>query len=217
MFILVSVLLPFALLLRPAVLVPLGAVIPPVRRLVWERASSLSINPDFRRRAPEGAFARLVFWQELGVSLWSIALLGSTRWLGWRPLLVALCIISAVAVFNQLRTLVAHLWQNDGEQMTVTAQYLDSVNVPPPGLAAELWAPVGLRYHATHHLLPSLPYHALPEAHRRLTARLGPGSTYDGATYPGLWMLIGRIARSTMGFGRGAGGTVTARAVTDAG
>jgi fatty acid desaturase len=216
MFILVSVLLPFALLLRHAVLVPLGAVIPPVRRLVWERASSLSINPDFRRRAPEGAFARLVFWQELGVSLWSIALLGSTRWLGWRPLLVALCIISAVAVFNQLRTLVAHLWENDGEQMTVTAQYLDSVNVPPPGLAAELWAPVGLRYHATHHLLPSLPYHALPEAHRRLTARLGPGSTYDGATYPGLWMLIGRIARSTMRFGRGAGGAVTARPVTDA-
>eukprot|EP01035_Chromulina_nebulosa_P007781 gene7781-10516_t len=44
---------------------------------------------------------------------------------------------------------------------TVTAQYLDSVNVPPPGLLPALWAPVGLRYHALHHLLPSVPYHAL--------------------------------------------------------
>ena len=50
--------------------------------------------------------------------------------------------------------------------------------MPPPGLLAELWAPVGLRYHALHHLLPSLPYHSLPEAHRRLAAQLGSGSTY---------------------------------------
>src|SRR3546814_2906513 len=56
---------------------------------------------------------------------------------------------------NQIRTLVAHLWENDGEVLTVTGQFLDSVNVPPPGLLPELWAPVGLRYHALHHLLRS--------------------------------------------------------------
>jgi len=211
MFIVVALALPFALLARFAVLVPLGAVIPPLRRLVWERASALSINPAFRRRPPEGDFARMVFWQELGGALWALALLGLSVRYGWRPLLTALCVVSAVAVFNQLRTLVAHLWQNEGEAMTVTAQYLDSVNVPPPGLWAELWAPVGLRYHATHHLLPSLPYHALPEAHRRLSARLGEGSTYARATYPGLWMLIGRIARATMrvgGRGRAGAGAI---------
>ena len=197
-FILVAILLPVALLIRCAVLVPLGAIIPPLRKLVWERASSLSINPGFRRRAPEGAFARMVFWQELGASLWAITLLSGTLWLGWRPLLVALSVISATAVLNQLRTLVAHLWQNDGAAMTVTAQYLDSVNVPPPGPMAELWAPVGLRYHATHHLLPSLPYHSLPEAHRRLAAHDGARVTFVKANYAGLWLLIARIARSTM-------------------
>ena len=197
-FILIAVLLPFGLLIRCALLVPLGAVIPPLRKLVWERASSLSINPDFRRRAPEGDFARMVFWQELGAAVWAWALLASTRWLGWRPLLIALAVVSATAVFNQLRTLVAHLWQNDGEAMTVTAQYLDSVNVPPPELLAPLWAPVGLRYHALHHLLPSLPYHALGEAHRRLSQHLGAASTYQKASYPGMLPLVGRIARSTM-------------------
>jgi fatty acid desaturase len=192
------VLLPVGLLIRCALLVPLGALIPSLRKLVWERASSLSINPLFRRRPPEGQFARMVLWQELGAVLWAWTLLASTQWLGWRPLLIALAVVSATAVFNQIRTLVAHLWQNDGEPMTVTAQYLDSVNVPPPELLSPLWAPVGLRYHALHHLLPSLPYHSLGEAHRRLAKHLGPGSTYQGANYPGLLPLVGRIARSTM-------------------
>ncbi len=198
LFIVVATLLPLGLLLRSAVLVPLGLVVPPLRRLVWERASALSINPAFRRRPPEGAFARMVVWQEAGTTLWAWALLASTQWLGWRPLGIALGVIAAVAVLNQLRTLVAHLWQNDGAAMTVTGQYLDSVNVPPPGLMAELWAPVGLRYHALHHLLPSLPYHALGEAHRRMSATLGVDSTYARASYPGLFILVGQLARSTM-------------------
>ena len=37
---------------------------------------------------------------------------------------------------NQIRTLVAHLWENEGEPMSVTAQFLDSVNVPAAGDAA---------------------------------------------------------------------------------
>ena len=45
-----ALLLPVGLLIRSAILVPLGAIIPAVRTLVWERASSLAINPDFRRR-----------------------------------------------------------------------------------------------------------------------------------------------------------------------
>ncbi len=195
-FILIALLAPPLLMLRSAVLVPLGGVIPRLRQLVWQRISALSINPDFRRRPPEGTFARMVFWQETGASLWAIALLASTRWLGWKPLLVALAVFSLTALLNQLRTLVAHLWQNNGGPLTVTAQYLDSVNVPT--FSGGLWAPVGLRYHATHHLVPSVPYHALGEAHRRLAAHLGRASTYQGAVYPGMLMLISRIARNTM-------------------
>ncbi|MGF7154603.1 fatty acid desaturase family protein [Novosphingobium gossypii] len=197
-FALTAILLPVALLIRSAVLVPLGVVFPPLRKLVWERASALAINPQYRRRKAEGEFARQVFWQELGCSAWAIAVLAASATWGWRPLLIALCVVSFTALLNQVRTLVAHLWENDGEAMTVTAQYLDSVNVPPPGFVAAMWAPVGLRYHALHHLLPSMPYHSLAEAHRRLTAHLDAGTTYGKASYPGLAPLLGRLARSTM-------------------
>jgi fatty acid desaturase len=39
---------------------------------------------------------------------------------------------------------------------------------------------VGLRYHALHHLFPSLPYHSLGIAHRRLMAQLPADSPYRG-------------------------------------
>jgi len=198
LFLVVAILLPVGLLIRSAVLVPLGAAIPRLRKLVWERASALSINPEFRRRPAEGAFARQVVWQEAGVWLWSWFLIATALLWDWRPLAVGVAVVSLTAVLNQLRTLVAHLWVNEGEAMTVTAQFLDSVNVPPPGPIAELWAPVGLRYHALHHLLPSMPYHALPEAHRRLSSKLDLGSTYHEANHPGLVHLVGRLARSTM-------------------
>jgi fatty acid desaturase len=199
LFVIVAMLLPVALIVRFGVLYPLGLVIPPLRRFTWERFSALSINPEFRRKAPEGDFALRVRWQEAGASLWAIALIASVFVFGWQPLATALAILSLAAVLNQLRTLVAHLWENEGEAMTVTAQFLDSVNVPPPGIAAEIWAPVGLRYHALHHLMPSMPYHDLPEAHRRLARELGTGSTYEGANHPGMAVLVARIAKSTMG------------------
>jgi len=200
-FILVSALAPVGLLIRYAILSPLSVLVPGLRRTVVERYSALAINPHFRRRAPEGE-AR-TYWNrvEAAASLWALALvlLVATGVVPLRSALVAMAVVSAVAVTNQVRTLVAHLWENEGEPMSVTAQYLDSVNVPPPALLPALWAPVGLRYHALHHLLPSLPYHALGEAHRRITAALEPGSPYHKASYSGLPGLVGQIARSTMG------------------
>ena len=116
-----------------------------------------------------------------------------------RAFMIGMVIASAVAVLNQVRTLVAHLWENEGEPMSVTAQYLDSVNVPPPALLPALWAPVGLRYHALHHLLPGLPYHNLGEAHRRITGVVGAESPYHKASYSGLPHLALKIGRSTLG------------------
>jgi len=198
LFIVVSLLAPPALVVRFGVLAPLGLLIPAVRRMNWEKFSALSINPAFRRRPAEQGDKRRFALLETGASLWAMALIASVFFIGPRPLLIALAVLGVVALLNQLRTLVAHLWENEGEAMSVTAQYLDSVNVPPPSPLAALWAPVGLRYHATHHLLPSMPYHSLGEAHRRLTGHLQPDTTYWRANHKGMSPLVWRIAQSTM-------------------
>ena len=199
-FILVAALAPIGLIIRYAVLAPLSLLSPKLREMVVARYSGLVINPDFRRRPAEGEAKALWTRLEIATSLWAIALvtLVATRLLPMRAFLIMMAVASAVAVLNQVRTLVAHLWENEGEPMTVTAQYLDSVNVPPPGLLPALWAPVGLRYHALHHLLPSVPYHNLGIAHRRLCAVLEPGSLYFKANYEGLPGLMWKIGLSSV-------------------
>lgn len=199
-FILVSALAPVGLLIRYGLLAPLSLLAPGLRRAVVERYSALAINPHFRRRMPEGEAKALWDRLEIACGLWAIALIAMVA-TGIMPLpafLIGMAIAAGVAVINQLRTLVAHLWENDGEPMTVTAQYLDTVNVPPPAMLPMLWAPVGLRYHALHHLLPGVPYHNLGEAHRRISALLDPASPYHKASYRGMPGLVWKIARSTM-------------------
>ena len=200
LFVVTAALAPIALLFRYAVLTPLSLLSAKLRAIVVGQFSGLQINPKFRRRPPEGDLARQWFWQEAAASVWSITLIGSVVG-GIVPLHafgIYLAIVSGTMLLNQVRTLVAHLWENDGEAMTVTAQYLDSVNVPPPATLPALWAPVGLRYHALHHLLPSLPYHSLGEAHRRLSKAVNVDSPYHRGSYSGLPHLVGRLARNTV-------------------
>jgi len=199
LFLVAAALAPIGMLIRFGVLAPLSLFSPRLREAVVAKCSGLQINPRFRRPRPTGDFRRRWAIQETAAGLWAIALLAMVAG-GIVPpsaFLAFLAISSGVMFLNQVRTLVAHLWENDGEPMSVTAQYLDSVNVPPPAALPALWAPVGLRYHALHHLLPGVPYHNLGEAHRRLARELEANSPYFASNHRGLAPLVRRLAVSS--------------------
>ncbi|WP_343345643.1 fatty acid desaturase [Sphingomicrobium sp. XHP0239] len=191
---------PFLLLFRFAVLAPLSFFSKRLRKEVVEKYSGLQVNPDFRRAWPEGDAARRFTLQEVGGTMWAWTLLALvvTGTLPLHAFATFMAVACGMMGINQLRTLVAHFWENDDRQpMSVTQQYLDSVNVPPPALLPALWAPVGLRYHALHHLLPGVPYHNLGKAHRLLVRELEADSSYHKTSRSGLWVLIANLTRQS--------------------
>lgn len=191
----IALLAPVGTVLRFAVLAPLSFIVPPLRRFVIAKTSGMVINPGFSREDFERA--RSVPWlaQEIASWLWSwsVLALAIAGILPWRALAIAAAIFAVMTFLNQLRTAVAHRWDNDGEVMAPLDQFLDSVNVPPPAMLPFLWAPVGLRYHALHHLMPRLPYHNLGTAHRRLVDNLAADHDYRRAEERELFPALGRL------------------------
>jgi fatty acid desaturase len=200
-FLLAASLLPVLLIGRFLLLAPLSLASRKVRFFTVTQLSSLAINPAFRRRLPTGQ--DLVSWRYLETAcfLWATTL----AVLVWQGVLTlhalgfAIAVASAVALVNQVRTAAAHLFENEGGPMTIDQQLLDSVNVPGNPLITTLWAPVGLRFHALHHLLPGLPYHALGAAHRRLLEQLPQDSPYRRTVSPSLFVTLASLMRGRAG------------------
>ncbi|MCA9323342.1 MAG: fatty acid desaturase [Planctomycetes bacterium] len=194
-FVLEMPLVPLLLVLRYGLLTPLSWVIPPLRRLVVGKLSALVINPAYDRRPPEGPAARAWLLMETLLLAWIAvvaSMVASGAW-PWRVVLVWYLTAAMVATINQVRTLVAHHYENDGRELSTLDQLADSVNVRGWPFVTELVFPVGLRYHGLHHWLADMPYHGLYAAHRRLVVALPPGATYHRTVYAGVMPVIARL------------------------
>ncbi|HVX12254.1 MAG TPA: fatty acid desaturase [Pirellulales bacterium] len=189
---------PALAVLRFLVLAPIAWCSPRFRRWVQEHASSMVMDPNYIRPLPKRAELRVWRLQEVACFLFgltaAVLLVCGILPIG---LPIQLYLTSVGVLFiNNLRTLGAHRFRHQGEPLTFVEQLLDSVNYPRRPLLNELWAPVGLRFHALHHLFPSLPYHALPEAHRRLMEQLPSDSPYRQTESPGLLSTVLELWRS---------------------
>ncbi|MEM8944549.1 MAG: fatty acid desaturase [Planctomycetota bacterium] len=179
--------IPVLAVIRFGILTPLTWISPKVRSLVHRRASSMVMDPAYIRPAPTPRVLRIIRLQEVLCFLWIAfmtfrfnAALGlmSTEPLPLTLLLQAYLTGVFIIGINAVRTLGAHRWTNDGTEMNFIEQMLDSVNYPHNPAIGALWAPIGLRWHALHHIFPTMPYHALAKAHARLSAELPADSPY---------------------------------------
>jgi fatty acid desaturase len=188
---------PLFLVVRFLFVTPVAALVPATRGYVLERMSSMIMNPRFRRKEPPPfRTGWLVTETVTTFYAWTVLILAVAGIVPWQLVLMALAVWSAISIINMVRTMVAHHYENDGEPIGVLAQLIDTVNVPPPGLLPMLWAPVGLRYHGLHHLLPNLPYHSLGAAHRRLLAKLPADSPYHATISRRISEVLARLFRN---------------------
>lgn len=191
-YVFLSLILPLLFVIRFLILTPLSWVNKSLSNYAWERASSLTIDLSYRRPPPtklDGKYWRI---QEIGatVYVWIAATLFYLNIIPLKALVVWYLVTLLIFIMNSLRTLGAHAYRNPGnEKMSVPDQFLDSVDVTG-GILSPFWAPVGLRFHATHHLFPQMPYHNLGTAHDLLIRDLSDNTLYRAATRRNLWHAL---------------------------
>jgi fatty acid desaturase len=181
---------------------PISFLHPRLRNWVLTHWSSYVINLCYRRRqippdAPRAywAFIEVLCFLRIA-AMFAVVAVGAAP-----PHRIALLYVIAMCVLglNYIRNLTAHLYQGDGEAMTHEEQLFDSVNIEGGkvlgGPITELFFPLGLRYHALHHLFPALPYHNLYAAHRRLMQELPPDSGYRRTVFPTFWAAAAVLQR----------------------
>lgn len=198
---LVMPLLPPLLALRWGVIGPVSRLFPRLRPFVVGHLSTLVINARYRRAMPVRGDARRWALEEAGGALYfwaGLAGLGAgivpVRWL-WLWYAVG----TGILFLNHARTLAAHRYEHRGEALDWTGQLVDSVNIPGVPLLTALAAPVGLRYHGLHHMMPGLPYHSLGAVHRALLAELPEDSPYRATETAGILPTLGALLRRAHG------------------
>jgi fatty acid desaturase len=194
-FALESFLIPVLFAIRFLVISPLGLVCPPLHRWLAVHASSLVINFKYCRELPNNIERKMRRSEVAVLAMWGIATLLAARGvLPWRIFAVWFMMVSIASFVNTVRTLGAHDYESHGEPTDRLGQLLDSID-HPGGWWTELWAPVGLRYHALHHYFPGIPYHNLSEGYRRLITGLPQTSEYHRSTNPNLPYTLRELYR----------------------
>ena len=192
-------LLPFLALIRFGLLVPLSFLRPSWRRLLLEHASSYGINPFYKRQLSRDEPYRLWALADIAcaVLFWALAVVFLAGWAPWSLLLKFYLVVVVAVGLNWVRNLAAHRYTEPGRPVPWLEQMRDSINIVGGGWLTALLFPVGLRYHAVHHLFPAIPYHHLAEAHDRLMTGLPSEAGYAGVNYPSFGAVLRNLWQQT--------------------
>ncbi len=189
--------------LRFLLLTPLAVVSRALDRSIWTHASSLyNMNEVYRRPYDDQARSPSRWLQEAAASawVWVVVWLVLTERISWGVLGKAYGVFVLWVLLNQVRTLAAHRYANHAAAPISHLDQVRDTNTFSRGIwVPHLWAPLGMRYHALHHLMPAMPYHAMGAAHRRLMEHLPSDSPYHATVRAGLGHVVTSMWRESRG------------------
>jgi len=176
-------------------LAPLTFAHPKLREYVLRHASSSTLNwrkyerDTHRMNRKRFAALELLCW--VRASMIPVAVL--LGWSDWTRLPLLYALGAVVVVMNQLRQLADHHLESDGDHLSLADHITDSCNYTSRDPLTSLLFPFAIRYHALHHLFPSLPYHNLAAAHAYLSQHLPSESPYHQLEQPNWWTTAKKI------------------------
>jgi fatty acid desaturase len=190
-------LLPLFMLVRLGLLGPLSWLHRGLREWVLTHASAAVSNPWYAKRFPHRDERHLVIVEALAfIYLTALGVLVVAGTIGPKHIFLGYLLLAGALGLNWVRNLAAHRYGNRGERMSHLEQMEDSINVTGQTWLTLLLFPVGLRYHALHHLFPSLPYHNLGKAHRRLSRLLPREAPYHATGRPSFAAALAELWRA---------------------
>jgi fatty acid desaturase len=169
-FIFGSALTPFILLIRALLIVPCSWVLPNLRKWLRSRASRMTMNSRYQPHLNSQPLTTVNYVNEFLITIlaWVWIAAANSYTPVFRLALITLTCAIFANILNAWRTLHAHAYISTGKSTDFLGQLQDTKNFTSPAFVGEFFAPVGQRFHATHHLFPYLPYHSLAEADRRI-------------------------------------------------
>lgn len=170
-----------------------------IKRSIHEKASSFVMNLKFKRPYSADDYAQMQA-QDLACALYFLSFVLITSYFGVFALAFGIWYaqITFISIMNTYRALVAHRYQIHHAGPGLSArdrQVNDSVTIEG-SLLTEIWAPIGLRYHSTHHMFPSIPYYNLGKAHRRVKAAISKEHPYSQTIEPNFFMAFSKLVAS---------------------
>lgn len=186
-------LFPLVVFLR-FLLVPLTYLHPRLREWTLTRASSMTFNWRYVRKLNDqdrwsiAAVEWLCWLRAMMIPM--LVLLGVNHWTRL-PQLYALGF--AALLLNQLRQLADHHFESDGKNLELSDHIQDSCNYTGNDWLTWLFFPFAIRYHALHHLFPTMPYHNLKAADAFLMRELPADSPYRGLDQPRWWSVARKM------------------------
>ncbi|MEO5739996.1 MAG: fatty acid desaturase [Vicinamibacterales bacterium] len=198
-----TVLMPMAIFVRFLLVAPIALAWPRLHRWLEVHASSFAMNPEYRRAVGAEMAAKMRRWEVATLAFWAMAFTMMYRGvLPFRAFAIWLGVLTIISLLNTIRVLGAHDYDSEGAILSRQGQLHDSIDTPG-GPWTELWAPVGLRYHALHHYFPGIPYHNLGAAYRRVVASLPQNAAYLESTSPSLRQSLSNLYTKAMRAARG--------------
>jgi len=176
---------------------PVSYLKPEWREFTLRRLSSFTLNWKYERNTSRVDRKNFAIIELLCcVRAWAIPItiaMGINHWTRV-PQMYLLAI--AILFMNQMRFFADHHFESHGKQMTMANHVMDSCNYSKSDWLTWLFFPFTIRFHALHHLFPTIPYHHLPAAHEHLSRNLPSDSAYHDLDRPGWW----HTARENFGF-----------------